>query len=128
MISPTQQETDEQYDILLLYEDYELNTLTNILQLIKNYKFCMFNMHQAERLMLDVYYATLDNPELGYTWTDEAEQHWISPSWKEFETNFFKLVARHEYHTKLENENFQRRLLKLPEKKPRYSLQLHYTP
>lgn len=128
MIEPTQQEIDEQYDPLYLYEDYEVDTLVKILALVKNYRYCLFNMHQAERLMLDVYYATLDKPKMGYIWTDEYETHWISPEWSEFEDNFNKLVARHEYHSNLERQNEQRRLLKMKQLKPKYQLQLHYTP
>lgn len=128
MIEPTQQEIDEQYDPLYLYEDYEVDTLVKILALVKNYRYCLFTMHQAERLMLDVYYATLDKPKMGYTWTDKYETQWISPEWSEFEDNFNKLVARHEYHSKLERQNEQRKLLKMKPLKPKYPLQLHYTP
>lgn len=128
MIEPTQQEIDEQYDPFQLYEDYELDTLVKILELVKNYRFCWFNMHQAERLMLDVYYATLEKPKMGYTFTDEYETHWVSPEWSEFETNFNRLVARHEYHSNLELQNEYRKQLKMRPLKPRYPLKLHYTP
>lgn len=127
MIEPTPQELEEQYDPFEAYEDYEIDTLVKILQLVKNYRYCIFNMHQAERLMLDVYYATLNKPKLGYTFTDPDEQYYISPEWSEFETNFNKLVARHEYHSNLERQNEQRKLLNMKQLKPKYPLQLHYT-
>ena len=128
MIDPTSKELEENYDPFKDYKKkYVLDALLKIFQYIIDWQFGMFNMHQAERLMLDVYHYTLKYPECGHTWTDEEQTRWVSPTAEEFRLGFIKLVERHKYHAELERLNFQCELLHIEPKKAKYPLLLHYT-